>query len=153
MYCTAEKNLNFFLSKIAIYLSLGLHKGRSCYRRSLALKNLNFLHFCESFGPPGSESGSVFAMRIRILPTKMNADPCGSGSATLPTGYLKVSSYWQVGNYYHRSATNNASMFQICNVSIRIRIRGSVPLDNGSGYESGTFRQWLSRSEQKSQMP
>ncbi len=30
------------------------------------------------FGPPGS--GSVFPMRIRIQPTKMNADPCGSGS-------------------------------------------------------------------------
>jgi hypothetical protein len=28
-------------------------------------------------------SGSVFPMRIRIKPTKMNADPCGSGSATL----------------------------------------------------------------------
>jgi hypothetical protein len=32
---TVEKNLIFLGSKIAIYLSLGLHKGRPSYRRSL----------------------------------------------------------------------------------------------------------------------
>jgi hypothetical protein len=33
---TAEKNVGtFFGSKTAIYLSLGLHNGRSSYRRSL----------------------------------------------------------------------------------------------------------------------
>jgi hypothetical protein len=59
----------------------GLHKGRPSNRRSLypskkhlALQKLNS-------GPP--ESGSVFPMLIRIQPTKMNAAPCGSGSATL----------------------------------------------------------------------
>jgi hypothetical protein len=31
----AGKNLIFLLSKIAIFLSLGLHKGRPSYRRSL----------------------------------------------------------------------------------------------------------------------
>jgi hypothetical protein len=40
----------FFLSKIAIYLSLSLHIGRSSYRRSLkrehpALQKMKFLHF------------------------------------------------------------------------------------------------------------
>jgi hypothetical protein len=34
---TAEKKLNFFGSKTAIYLSLGLHKERPSYRRSLQL--------------------------------------------------------------------------------------------------------------------
>jgi hypothetical protein len=38
------------------------------------------------FGSSGS--GSVFLMRIRIQLTKMNADPCGSRSATL--GVLKI---------------------------------------------------------------
>ncbi len=32
---TAEKKIFFFLSKTTIYLSLGLHKGRLSYRRSL----------------------------------------------------------------------------------------------------------------------
>jgi hypothetical protein len=68
---TAEKKS--FWSKIAIYLTLGLHKGRPNFRRTslkrehLALQNLNNLHFCGSFWP------SWF--RIRIQPTKMNANP------------------------------------------------------------------------------
>jgi hypothetical protein len=46
-----EKNLQlkkfkiFFWSKIAIYLSLGLHKGRPSYRRSLQPSNENIQHF------------------------------------------------------------------------------------------------------------
>jgi hypothetical protein len=35
----------FFLSKIAIYLSLGLHKGRPSYRRSLQPSKENIQHF------------------------------------------------------------------------------------------------------------
>ncbi len=41
-----------------------------------------FFTFVSHFGTHGS--GSVFPMRILIQPTKMNADLCGSGSATLP---------------------------------------------------------------------
>jgi hypothetical protein len=42
---TAEKKLNFFGSKTTIYLSLGLHKGRPGYRRSLqpSTENIQYL--------------------------------------------------------------------------------------------------------------
>ncbi len=48
-------------------------KSSSLKKEHLALKNFNFLHLWPvgHFGP----SGSVFPMRIRIQPTKMNADP------------------------------------------------------------------------------
>jgi hypothetical protein len=43
---TAGKKLNIFLSKIAIYFFLGLHKGRPPnYRRSLQPSNENIQHF------------------------------------------------------------------------------------------------------------
>ncbi len=42
---TAEKNLYFFGKKTAIYLSLGLHKGRTIYRRSLQPSEKNIQHF------------------------------------------------------------------------------------------------------------
>ncbi len=69
---------NFFFSwsKIAIYLSLGLHKGRPSYRRSLPevqkMKILSFFfnllgHFCS----PGTGSGSAICMRIRIQQLKL----------------------------------------------------------------------------------
>ncbi len=35
----------FFLSKIAIYLSIGLHKGRQSYRRSPQPSKENIWHF------------------------------------------------------------------------------------------------------------
>jgi hypothetical protein len=83
----------FFWSEIAIYLFLGLHKGRLSSSRSLHPSKENIWHFktwiffifVGNFGPPGTGSGSVFPMRIRIQIqlTKMNADRCGSGSATL----------------------------------------------------------------------
>ncbi len=41
---TAEKNLTFF-DQTTIYLSLGLHKGRPSYRRSLQLAKENIQHF------------------------------------------------------------------------------------------------------------
>ncbi len=71
---TTGKKLKFVWSKIAIYLSIGLYKGRPSYRRSLQhlerehpapenMKFLNFLYFCGSFARwdpvPDSESGST----------------------------------------------------------------------------------------------
>jgi hypothetical protein len=41
----AEKNLYFFQSKIAIYLSLCLYNGRPSYRRSLQLSQENIQQF------------------------------------------------------------------------------------------------------------
>ncbi len=87
---TADVFFTFFLSKIAIFLSLGLHKGRPSYRRNLqpskeniyvALQKLKFINFFSifvgHFCPPGSRSGS--------------RDPTesvpGSGSTTLPTTF------------------------------------------------------------------
>jgi hypothetical protein len=69
-----------FLIKIAVYLSLGLHKGRPSYRRSLQPSKENILHFKHEnsllfstfvghFCLPGSGSGSW--------------DPISSGSASL----------------------------------------------------------------------
>ncbi len=65
------KKITFCWSKIAIYLSIGLHKrtsnlqekSSSLKREHLALQNLNFLHFYGSFWPSW--------IRIRIP----NADP------------------------------------------------------------------------------
>jgi hypothetical protein len=39
------KKIDIFLSTIAIYLSLGLHKGRPSYRRSLQLSKENIFLF------------------------------------------------------------------------------------------------------------
>ncbi len=76
IYRWKKINYYFVLSKIAIYLSLGLHKGRPSYRRSRqsSKKNIHHLkkhwyflifyifvcHFC----PSGSGSGSGFLIRI-----------------------------------------------------------------------------------------
>jgi hypothetical protein len=78
----SRKQLVFFLYLKLQFLSLGLHKGRPSYRRSLHPFKENTSHFKTKifftfflglFGPPGS--GSLFPMRIRIQPTKMIADP------------------------------------------------------------------------------
>jgi hypothetical protein len=54
MKFTGGKILNFLKTKIAVYLSLCIHKGRPSYRRSLqpskrrehpALQNMKFLNF------------------------------------------------------------------------------------------------------------
>ncbi len=68
-----EKKLNFFWSKTIIFLSLGLHKERPSYRRSLQLSKeaiqtskhelkIFFSTFVGHFWHPGSGSG----IRIRI---------------------------------------------------------------------------------------
>ncbi len=76
---TAEKKWIFFFF-IAIYLYLGLHKGRTSYRRSLQPSEKNIQHFktwkfftfsifVGHFCPPGSGSGNsnkCGSMRIRI---------------------------------------------------------------------------------------
>ena len=100
---TAEKKVNFFWSKTAIYLSLGLHKVCPGYRRSLQLTKeaiqhfktwifSTFVgHFCPSGSGSGSvldpysigsvdpdpysESGSVFGIRIRIRIQEGKNDP------------------------------------------------------------------------------
>ncbi len=74
----------FIKSKIAIDLSLDLHKGRLSSSRSLHPSKENIWHFktwifftfVGNFDPPGSES--VFPTRIRI-----RIKLAGSGSATL----------------------------------------------------------------------
>ncbi len=42
---TAGKKINFFLSETTIYQSLGLHKERLSYRRSLQLSKEAIQHF------------------------------------------------------------------------------------------------------------
>jgi hypothetical protein len=42
---TAEKKNIYFGPKTKIYLSLGLHKGRPSYKRSLQLSKENIQHF------------------------------------------------------------------------------------------------------------
>ncbi len=87
-----KKNLIFFGSKTAIYLSLGLHKVCPGYRRILQLtkeaiqhfKTWIFSTFVGHFCPPGSGSGSVFKLRIRIQWSDWIRIQSGSGSETLP---------------------------------------------------------------------
>ncbi len=73
-----KKCIIIFLSKIAIYLSLGLHKGRPSYRKILQPSKKNIHHFKKhdisnffyifvcNFCPSGSGSGSGFLIRIWI---------------------------------------------------------------------------------------
>ncbi len=74
--------LLFFVSKIAIYLSLGLHKGSTSYRRSLQTSKENIQHFktwkfftffyiCESFLPSWIRIQPLKLMRIHA-----DAQPC-----------------------------------------------------------------------------
>jgi hypothetical protein len=120
-----KKFLNkFFLSKIAIYLSLGLHKGRPSYRRSLQpskenqhLKTWNFftfLYFCRSLCPPGSGSetnffGSVFFWYgsghsiLGWIPTRI---PSQSGSRVLMTkNWKKITAENKKYNFFYQKTT------------------------------------------------
>ncbi len=68
-----KENYIFFGSKTTIYLSLGLHKERPSYRRSLQIKTWtfnNFSTFVGHFCPPGSGSGS--ATQLRSVQKKIN---------------------------------------------------------------------------------
>jgi hypothetical protein len=76
----SRKKIIFIWSNIAFYLSLGLHKGRPSYIRSLHPSEENISHFKITwiffpfvglFGPPGSGSRSSRPkwMRIRIRNT------------------------------------------------------------------------------------
>ncbi len=85
--------LFFFISKTAIYLSLGLHKVCPSYRRSLQFSKEAIQHFktwtftkllstfVGHFCPPGSGSG--FRIRIRIHRPDWIRIQSGSGSTTL----------------------------------------------------------------------
>ncbi len=78
---TAGKKFKFFWSKIAIFLSHGLHKGRPSYRRSLQpskkrtsstskheISSLSPI-FVGNFCPPGSGLSRPKSLRIRVRNT------------------------------------------------------------------------------------
>ncbi len=77
------KQFIFFISKVAIYLSLGLHKGRPSYKRSFQLtikkkiqhfKIWNFFTFstfADHFCHPGSGSSRPKSIQIRIHNTAL----------------------------------------------------------------------------------
>ncbi len=78
------KNHSFFF--LIKNCSLLIPFGRSSYTRSLQSSKENIQHlkheissffsvFKGHFCPPGSGSESAFSMRIRVQPTKINADP------------------------------------------------------------------------------
>ncbi len=73
----------FFGSKIAIYLCIGLHKGRTRYRRSLQASKENIQH-CKpwKFFTFFYICGSFWPSWILDPATHINADPCGYGSTT-----------------------------------------------------------------------
>ncbi len=88
------KKITLLRSKIAVYLSLASTKDIQATGDASALKKghpallnmnfLNFFYFVGLFCPPELGSGIVFSMRIRIRiqPTKINVDPCKSGSGS-----------------------------------------------------------------------
>ncbi len=95
---TAEKKKNFW-SKTAIYLSLGLNKGRPSYKRSLQLSKENLQHFktwnflifstfVGHFCPPGFGSGFRIRNRIRIHWPDWIRIHYGSWSETLVQCYV-----------------------------------------------------------------
>jgi hypothetical protein len=82
------KNLKKFLIKTTIYLSLGLHKERSSYRRSLQLSKEAIQHFKHEL--------LIFFLLLWVIFSLLDPDPdsesgsgstdpikSGSGSATL----------------------------------------------------------------------
>ncbi len=86
---TAKKNFIFFWSKIAIYLSLGLHIGRPSHRRSLQPSKENIQHF--------KTWNFFFILRVIFTPLDPGPDPksgsrstdlieSGSGSETQQIG-------------------------------------------------------------------
>jgi hypothetical protein len=85
---TAEKLFIFFWSKITIYLSLGLHKGRLSDKRSLKsskkMKFINFSFFVGHFCTSGS--GLRIWIQIRIQGPHWIRIQSGSGSTTLLAG-------------------------------------------------------------------
>ena len=103
---TAENFLYiFFRSKIAIYLSIGLHKGRPSYGRSLKPSKeniqhvktwnfLTFLYFCGSFLPSRVRTPNLDPTRIRIRNTgnKRSMNFCWAWKSLL-TFILFVSRY------------------------------------------------------------
>ncbi len=108
----------FFWSKIAIYLSLGLHKGRPSYRRSLQpSKNIQhfdtclmFLYFFHFYSP-----GSGFRIRIRThwpdrILTESGSQNC---HATYPfdetscTKYVCTIFLSSMNNYFTLQASNS----------------------------------------------
>ncbi len=80
---------NIFLTENAIYINLALYPRRLSYRRSSKeniqhFKTWNFFLFFYF-------RGSFLPSWIRIQPTKINADPCRSGSETLKLSYILIS--------------------------------------------------------------
>ncbi len=77
-------------SKIAIYLSLGLHRGCTSYKRSLQPSKENIQHF--------KTWNLYFFLNLWVIfalldpPTQINADPCRSGSTTLVLWWTKITS-------------------------------------------------------------
>ncbi len=166
-----KKKLNFLWSKTTIYLSVGLHKEHPSYRRSLQLSKEAIQHFktwtlkknlyfCGSFLPSW--------IRIRIPKpgpdplTRLNPDPQPWLEVPAPAnggrylvlesaGGLRYAQPDQIqpdqrntvfeNNYEYGNYQYLFSVLGIRDILVRIRIRGSVPLTNGSG--SDFFLQWL----------
>jgi hypothetical protein len=93
---TAEKKLNFFGSKTTIFLSLGLHKERTSYRRSLQLSKEAIQHFKTwTFKKISYFCGSFLPSWIWIkIPnpdpdplTRLNPDPIRIRNPALNTTY------------------------------------------------------------------
>jgi hypothetical protein len=91
----ADKIVKFYVKKKLIYLSLSLHEGGSSYRSLQPSKEskeiIASLIFLSSFCPPGSES--AFPMRIRIQPTKNNADLDSNTGFWREKNYAEITAY------------------------------------------------------------
>ncbi len=75
-----KKKLYFFLSKTTIFLSLGFHKGRPNYKRSLQFSKENIQHLKHKI--------SSFFLHLWVIFALLDPDPdseygSGSGSETL----------------------------------------------------------------------
>jgi hypothetical protein len=75
----------FFFKNCRFFLSLGLHEGHPSYKRSLLSPKENIQHFENMCLDLFYFCGPLLPFWIRIQPTKINADSCGSrfGSTTL----------------------------------------------------------------------
>jgi hypothetical protein len=79
------------------------------------------LYILANFHAPGT--GSAFPVRIRIQDSKMNADPCGSGSTTLEGSLLQLSGVLAKDNLFPHSQLG---------YNIQNRVVAHLPMETGT---------------------
>ncbi len=100
--------------------------------------------------PPSCLMGAILNCVFLLFQEQPLPEPAAPGSAASHRGVQSGSARLQVPDKLHICLLFYA-VLRIHDIVVRIRIRGSTPLTNGSGFGSGSchFRHWPSRRQQK----